>query len=182
VLSVGVFCGSRFGARPAYLEAARDFGHALVARHFALVYGGGCVGLMGALADAVLAAHGQVVGVIPEFLRGPEVEHAGLSETVVVDDLFARKAVMIERADAFVALAGGIGTFDELLEVIAWRQLGRLRKPIALLNTSGYFDPFIALLRGAIDEGFVDHHELARLIVDREPAHLLAALGEACGT
>jgi len=182
MFSVGVFCGSRFGARPAYLAAARAFGHALAARRVALVYGGGCVGLMGALADAVLAADGVVIGVIPEFLRGPELEHPGLSETVVVDDLFARKAVMIERADAFVALAGGIGTFDELLEVIAWRQLGRIHKPIALLNTAGYFDPFLALLRRAIDEGFVDHHELARLIVDDEPARLLAALGEASGT
>ncbi len=161
------------------MAAADGFGRELAAREIALVYGGGNIGLMGALADGALDLGGQVVGVIPDFLRDREVCHTGITETVVVDDLFERKAIMIERADAFVALPGGIGTFDEVLEVIAWRQLRQLRQPIGLLNVSGYFDSWLASLRHAADEGFINHAELKQLIVLRDPAELIDALLEA---
>ena len=179
MFSIAVFCGSRPGAREEYMLAADGFGRELAAREIALVYGGGNVGLMGALADGALDLGGQVIGVIPDFLRDREVCHTGLTECVVVDDLFERKAIMIERSDAFVALPGGIGTYDEILEVIAWRQLRQLRQPIGLLNVSGYFDSWLASLQHAAEEGFITHAELAQLIVERDPAELIDALLEA---
>jgi uncharacterized protein (TIGR00730 family) len=178
MFSVGVFCGSRNGADPRYREAAESCGRELGRRGIALVYGGGRVGLMGALADAALGAGGVVIGVIPEFLREREVAHAGLSECVLVDDLFERKAVMIERADAFLALPGGIGTFDEMLEVIAWRQLRQLRQPIGLLDVGGFFAPWQALVRHWIAAGFVGAHELAHLVVERDVSLLIDRLLE----
>ena len=174
--AICVFCASRDGARDDYLAAADTFGRELAARAISLVYGGGNIGLMGALADGALAAGGHVVGVIPDFLRDREVAHSGLSECVFVDDLFERKAIMIERADAFVALPGGIGTFDEILEVIAWRQLRQLRQPIGLLNVCGYFDPWRDLWRHAIDEGFVTANELDHVLVDADPIALIDKL------
>lgn len=177
--SIAVFCGARSGAREEYMLAADGFGRELASREIALVYGGGNIGLMGALADGALDLGGQVIGVIPDFLRDREVCHTGLTECVVVDDLFERKSIMIERADAFVALPGGIGTFDEVLEVIAWRQLRQLRQPIGLLNVSGYFDPWLMSLQHAVDEGFVSPSELEQLIVERDPADLIDALLEA---
>jgi uncharacterized protein (TIGR00730 family) len=179
MFAICVFCGSRRGARDEFVAAAADFGRELAARGIALVYGGGKVGLMGALAEATLAAGGHVIGVIPDFLRWREVAHEGLSECVVVDDLFERKAVMIERADAFVALPGGIGTFDEIVEVIAWRQLRQLRQPIGLLDVAGYFAPWQALLRHAVDEGFVAAHEIDHLLIATTPGALIDALLEA---
>lgn len=180
--AIAVFCGSRPGVREEYMAAADGFGRELAAREIALIYGGGNIGLMGALADGALDLGGQVIGVIPDFLRDREVCHTGLTECVVVDDLFERKAIMIERADAFVALPGGIGTFDEILEVIAWRQLRQLRQPIGVLNVAGYFDVWLACLTHAIDEGFLSHAELAQLIVMRDPADLIDALLEASHT
>lgn len=180
--AIAVFCGSRPGVREEYMAAADGFGRELAAREIALVYGGGNIGLMGALADGALDLGGQVIGVIPDFLRDREVCHTGLTECVVVDDLFERKAIMIERADAFVALPGGIGTFDEILEVIAWRQLRQLRQPIGVLNVAGYFDVWLACLTHAIDEGFLSQSELDQLIVMRDPADLIDALLEASHT
>lgn len=177
-----MFCGSRPGARADYLAAADTCGRELAAREISLIYGGGNVGLMGALADGALAAGGHVVGVIPDFLRVREVAHAGLSECVIVDDLFQRKARMIERADAFVALPGGIGTFDEILEVIAWRQLRQLRQAVGLLNVAGYFDPWQDLWRHAVAEGFVSAAELAHIIVEPDPIALIDALLAAAAT
>ena len=178
MFSIAVFCGSRAGAREEYMLAADGFGRELASRDIALVYGGGNVGLMGALADGALDLGGQVVGVIPDFLRDREVCHAGLTELVVVDDLFERKAIMIERADAFVALPGGIGTYDEILEVIAWRQLRQLRQPIGVLNVGGYFDAWLASLQHAVEEGFLAASELEQLIVMRDPAELIDTLLE----
>lgn len=169
---VCVFCGARDGHDSIYREAARAFGETLARRGFGLVYGGGKVGLMGVVADAVLAAGGRVVGVIPGFLTHAEVLHAGLSEQVLVDDLFERKAVMIERADAFVALPGGIGTFDELLEVIAWRQLGQLQHPIGLLNVNGFFDPWLSLFNHWVKCGFASPHDITHLIIDSDGERL----------
>jgi len=177
--AVCVFCASRDGAAPAYREAAVAFGRELARREITLVYGGGRVGLMGALSDAALGAGGRVVGVIPDFLRDREVAHTGLSELVMVDDLFERKSVMIERADAFVALPGGIGTFDEILEVIAWRQLRQLRQPIGLLDVDGYFEPWQALLRHCAREGFLAAGEVSHIIVEADATTLLDALLEA---
>jgi uncharacterized protein (TIGR00730 family) len=177
--AVCVFCASRDGADPVYRRAAAAFGHELARRGMTLVYGGGRIGLMGALADGALAAGGRVVGVIPDFLREREVAHEALSECVKVDDLFERKAVMIERADAFVALPGGIGTFDEILEVIAWRQLRQLRQPIGLLDVNGYFRPWQELLAHCAREGFVAAAEVDHLIVEADPVALLDALLEA---
>ncbi len=182
MFSIAVFCASRPGAREAYMLAADGFGREIAAREMTLVYGGGNIGLMGAVADGALDLGGQVIGVIPDFLRDREVCHTRLTELVVVDDLFERKAIMIERSDAFVALPGGIGTYDEILEVIAWRQLRQLRQPIGLLNVGGYFDPWLASLQHAVDEGFVSEGELAQLIVMRDPAELIDCLLEASQT
>ncbi len=181
MFSICVFCGSRTGAREDYLLAAEAFGRELALRNIALVYGGGRVGLMGAVANATLAAGGYVVGVIPEFLREREVAHESLSECLVVDDLFERKSLMIERSDAFVALPGGIGTLDEILEVIAWRQLRQLRQTIGLLNVAGFFDRWFELLAHLAKEGFVSEEELAHIIVRPHPSSLLDAVMESSG-
>lgn len=176
MFSVCVFCGSRVGARETYVEAARAFGHTLARRELGLVYGGGRVGLMGAVADAALEAGGHVLGVIPGFLSEREVAHAGLSEIEVVDDLFERKAIMIERSDAFVALPGGIGTLDEILEVIAWRQLRQARQPIGLLDAEDFFAPWRSLLAHLEREGFVSAEELDHIVTERDPDTLIDAL------
>jgi len=150
-----VFAGSRFGARAEYRTAAESLGRAMAARHVAVVYGGAQVGLMGVLADAALAAGGQVIGVIPDALVAREVAHTGLDDLRIVPTMHTRKALMAELADAFIALPGGWGTFDELFEILTWSQLGLHGKPVAVLNVRGYFGPFLALLAHAIDEGFV---------------------------
>ncbi len=172
-----VFCGSRLGQRPAYQAAARELGNALAAAGWGLVYGGGSVGLMGEVADATLAAGGHVTGVIPAFLNRQEILHPNLASCHTVSDLFERKSMMMEIADAFVALPGGIGTYDELLEVIAWRQLHQLDKPIAVLDVEGYFQPWLASLRHAADAGFVDHGELAKLQVAATVREVFVGLG-----
>ncbi len=174
-----VFCGSRFGSQPAFAEAARDIGRGLGARRWHLVYGGGRVGLMGQVADAARDAGARVVGVMPESLMRREVGHAGLDELHVVPSMHVRKQMMAERADAFVALAGGLGTFEELFEVWTWRQLGYHGRPIALLNTAGYYDPLLAFLQQTVDQQFVTAEQAAMLIVEREPEALLARIAAA---
>lgn len=176
IAAIGVFCGSREGIDDAYREATDTFGRELAARGITVVYGGGNVGLMGVLADAALDAGGRVVGVIPDFLTIREVLHPGLSETVVVDDLFERKAAMIERADAFVALPGGLGTLDEILEVIAWRQLRQLRQAIGLLDTAGYYAPWMALLEHTVAQGFARAADVEHLVVESDPVVLIDRL------
>ncbi|MGD9600349.1 MAG: TIGR00730 family Rossman fold protein [Gammaproteobacteria bacterium] len=173
-----VFCGSRTGSRPAYRAAAEALGGALAARGWGLVYGGGRVGLMGILADATLAANGYVTGVIPAFLNRREVVHPDLQNCHTVSDLFERKNMMLDIADAFVALPGGIGTYDELLEVIAWRQLAQLDKPIAVLDVDGFFQPWLASLYHAADEGFVDRGEIERIFRAGNVASLVARFDE----
>ena len=179
VFSIAVFCGARAGRDPAHATAAGQLGTALAEAGWQLVYGGGKVGLMGVVAQACLDGGGEVTGVIPGFLDRREVLHAGLTTLHRVDDLFERKSLMIELADAFIALPGGVGTLDELLEVMAWRQLGCIDKPIALLNVAGFFDPWLALLHGIVSEGFLDDAEVARLIVVDEVPALFAALQDA---
>ena len=168
-----VFCGSATGARPAYAAAARDLGEALVARGLGLVYGGGSVGLMGVLADAVLAAGGEVIGVIPGPLASRELAHAGLTALHVVDSMHERKAMMASLCDGFVALPGGLGTFEETLEVLTWAQLGIHRKPVGVLNVEGYWDGLRHLLAHAVGEGFVRPEYAALLLFGTTAAELL---------
>ena len=168
-----VFCGSNPGRRPAYAEAARETGRVLVERGLGLVYGGGKVGLMGIVADTVLAGGGEVIGVIPEALMAREVGHAGLTRMHVVRTMHERKAMMADHADGFVALPGGFGTFEEFCEVLTWSQLGFHPKPCGLLNVAGYYDPFLALFDLAVDEGFVAPPHRSLAMEETDPGRLL---------
>jgi len=174
--SVCVYCGSRSGARPAYRALARALGTAIAARGWQLVYGGGRAGLMGEVADAALAGGGRVVGIIPESLMRLEVGHAGLAELHVVQTMHERKQAMAERSDAFVAMPGGIGTFEELFEVWTWRHLGYHQRPLALLEAEGYWAPLRAFLDHAVAEGFMDARQMAMLSVADDVEQLLDAL------
>src|SRR5499426_3609877 len=174
---VCVFCGSQAGTNGLYRQAATDMGRLLALRGYGLVYGGGHVGLMGVIADAVLASGGQVIGVIPDSLVARELAHTGLTELEVVPSMHARKARMAELADAFIALPGGYGTFEELFEVITWAQLGLHRKPIALLNVGGYFDALKALVEHAITEGFIRSEHRDLLTIADDPGMLLDMFG-----
>jgi uncharacterized protein (TIGR00730 family) len=168
-----VYCGSRHGFKPEYAEAARALGTLIGTQGHGLVYGGGNVGLMGVVADAVLAVGGPVTGVIPQALVQREVGHQGLSEQFVVPDMHVRKRMMAERADAFIALPGGIGTFEELYEVWTWRQLGYHDKPIGLLNVAGFYDRLLAFMDQTVEQGFLDAAQRAVPLVDDDPARLL---------
>ena len=154
VASLCVFCGSQTGRNPAHAEAARSLGTALARRGITLVYGAGGIGLMGVVADAVLEGGGQAVGVIPEKLESLEVAHPGLTEKVVTADMFRRKRIMLDRADGFLILPGGYGTLDEFFEVLTWKQLGLLDKPIVVLDSEGYWGPLLDLLDRVSAEGF----------------------------
>jgi uncharacterized protein (TIGR00730 family) len=174
--SVCVFCGSQAGGRPEYVEAARELGALLARRGMRLVYGGGHVGLMGAVADAVLVAGGRVTGVIPQHLMQPEVAHQGLTELLVVDSMHTRKREMAARADAFVVLPGGYGTFEEMFEMVTWLQLQLQSKPIGVLNVEGYYDALLEFLRHAAREGFIRAQHWDLLIVESSPELLLERL------
>jgi uncharacterized protein (TIGR00730 family) len=152
---VCVFCGSSAGLTPEYRAATEAFARELAAREIVLVFGGGGIGLMGHLADAILAAGGHAIGVIPDALVAREVAHLGLPDLRVVHSMHERKALMADLADAFVALPGGFGTFEELCEAITWTQLGLHRKRCGLLNVGGFYDPLLALFDGAVKEGFI---------------------------
>jgi uncharacterized protein (TIGR00730 family) len=174
---VCVFCGARSGSSPAYARAAAALGQRLGERGLALVYGGARVGLMGALADAALAAGALVIGVLPRSLSSVEVAHSGLTELVLVDGLHARKARMTAESDAFIALPGGFGTLDELFEALTWAQLGLHTRPLGLLNVNGFWDPLVATVERQVATGFVTPADGARLSVESEPDALLDALG-----
>jgi uncharacterized protein (TIGR00730 family) len=178
-LSLAVYCGSRFGDSPGYIHATRMLGRLIAERGGSVVYGGGRVGLMGALADAALAAGGRVVGVIPRALMDREVGHAGLTELHVVQTMHERKQLMAERADAFVALPGGIGTLEELYEVWSWQQLGYHDKPVALLNVEGYYDALLDFMRVSHERGFVSAPQYHALLVDDDADRLLDRVSEA---
>lgn len=173
---VCVFCGSQRGSRPEYERAARRVGEALAGRGLGLVYGGGRIGLMGAVADAALAAGGRVVGVIPEPLTIKELAHDGCTELLVVPGMHERKALMAGRSAAFLALPGGVGTFEEFFEILTWAVLGLHGKPIGVLNVAGYFDPLIALLDHAVAERFVRPEHLRMLLVSDDPDEIVARL------
>ncbi len=170
---VCVFCGARDGAKPAYAAAARSLGALVAARGLGLVTGGGALGLMGVVTDAALAGGAEVIGVIPSSLVEREVAHARLTERVVVRDMFERKGRMLELADAFVALPGGMGTLDELSEVLTWTQLGLFAKPCGLVNVNDYWSPLLAMLDSAVAEGFLAPEHRALLHVDTDAARLL---------
>ena len=174
--SICVFCGSRPGVRPAYRAAAELLGKTLAERGLELVYGGGNVGLMGVVADACLAAGGKVVGVIPRALMEWEVGHEGLSRLEVVDSMHTRKARMAELADGFIALPGGLGTFEELFEILTWAQLGFHNKPTALLNVEAYYQPLIQLMDRGVGEGFMKAENRGLLLVEDNAVALLRAM------
>lgn len=174
-----VFCGSSPGLNPAYAEAAREMGRALVNRRLSLVYGGGQVGLMGIIADAVLDAGGEAIGVIPHALNAREIAHHGLSKLHVVDSMHERKALMASLSDAFIAMPGGFGTYEEFFEAVTWTQLGVHRKPCGLLNVGGFYDPVVQFLDRAVMERFIRPEHRAAILVDTDPARLLEALAEA---
>jgi len=152
---IAVFCASASGRKPDYLEAARELGRRIAERNYGLVYGGATVGLMGALADAALAAGGKVVGVIPDVIMDLEIGHQGLTELHVVRTMHERKALMASRADAFVALPGGYGTLDEFIEIVTWAQLRIHTKPCVMVNVGGYYDPLLAFFDRAVEDGLI---------------------------
>jgi uncharacterized protein (TIGR00730 family) len=173
-----VFCGSSSGTLAAYSEAAAGLGRLLAELGIELIYGGGRVGLMGTVADACLAAGGRVTGVIPEALATKELAHAGCTELQVVGSMHERKARMAELADAFVALPGGIGTFEELFEVWTWGQLGFHTKPCGLLNVAGFYDGLVAFMTHATEQGFLRAEHLSMLAVAEDPSLLLERLAD----
>jgi len=176
--SVCVYCGSRPGGLPAYAEAARNIGSEIGRRGWQLVYGGGRAGLMGEVADAALAAGATVIGVIPESLMGRELGHRGLTELHVVETMHQRKMMMAERSDAFLALPGGIGTFEELFEVWTWRQLGYHDKPLGLLNVAGYYDALLGFLAHSREQGLMTTAQTDLLQVGDDPSALLQRLAD----
>jgi uncharacterized protein (TIGR00730 family) len=168
-----VFTGSNAGARPEYQQAARSLAEEMVHRGLGLVYGGASVGLMGVLADTVLARGGEVIGVIPRGLFRREISHEGLTQLHEVASMHERKALMADLSDGFIGLPGGFGTFDELFEIITWAQLGLHNKPIGLLNVAGYFAPFLALIVHASKAGFIPSSHQSLLIHEENPTNLL---------
>ena len=170
---VCVFCGSSPGKSAGFMDSAARLGQELAARNIGLVYGGAKVGLMGKVADSVLEGGGEVIGVIPQSLMRKEVAHDGLTQLQVVGSMHERKAAMVDLADGFIALPGGLGTLEELFEVMTWAQLGFHQKPCAMLNVNGYYDSLTAFLDHAVEQAFVKDNHRNMLILDEQPADLL---------
>ena len=175
---VCVFCGSSVGRQSLYQDAATAMGSLLASRGIGLVYGGGNVGLLGVIADAVLAGGGEVIGVIPRSLADREVAHTGVTDLRVVDSMHTRKAMMADLSDAFIAMPGGVGTFEEFFEAVTWTQLGVHRKPCGLLNTAGFYTPLAAFIDQAVTEGFIKPVHRASIVVDDHPERLLDSLAQ----
>jgi len=178
IRSLCVFCGSNSGNDPIYANVARDFGELLAKSNIALVYGGGHVGLMGIVADAVLAGGGKAIGVIPRMLWDREVGHRNLTELHIVETMHERKAMMASLSDAFVALPGGLGTLEEIFEVWTWAQLGIHHKPLGFLDANGFYAPLLSFLDHAVDAGFIRAQYRSMAIVDGDPASLLRRMSE----
>jgi uncharacterized protein (TIGR00730 family) len=176
IKSICVYCGSSDQIKSVYLEAARQIGREIALRDWELWYGAGSTGLMGAVANGAIQAGGRVIGVIPEIFNTPQLAHAGLNRLEVVESMHIRKQRLADQADAFIALPGGFGTFEELFEILTWAQIGLHQKPVWLLNTAGYFEPLLRLVEHACHEGFVyeEHPEL--LLSARDPIQLLESL------
>jgi uncharacterized protein (TIGR00730 family) len=170
---IAVYCGSCMGSRVEYRHTAEELGHLMVSRNIGLVYGGGRVGLMGAIAKTVLDDGGEAIGVIPRFLEKEEIVHRHLTELYLVDTMHQRKTMMAELADGFIALPGGFGTLEEWFEMLTWAQIGHHHKPVALLNVSGYFDPLLEMIERGYEEHFIrpEFHNL--IIEDSDPEKLL---------
>jgi len=175
-MNLCVFCGSSLGHSPVYEAAAKELGERMAAQGHTLVYGGGNVGLMGVIADAVMQNGGEVVGVIPDFLLQREVGHRGLTQLEVVNSMHERKKRMADLSDGFVALPGGWGTLDELAEILTWRQLGIISQPIGLLNTAAFFDSLLDQMHKMVDAGFLQAANLDFLRVEHTPEKLLASI------
>jgi uncharacterized protein (TIGR00730 family) len=173
-----VFCGSSSGSHPEYGAAAEELGAELVRRTIGLVYGGGKVGLMGVLADAVLKAGGEAVGVIPEHIMSREIGHKGLTKLHVVHSMHERKALMADLSDAFVAMPGGFGTLEEFCEVVTWTQLGLHAKPCGILNVRRYYSPLLAMFDHAVEERFLKPENRALVLARESPSELLRALDD----
>jgi uncharacterized protein (TIGR00730 family) len=176
---IAVFCGSTVGRRPAYAAAAQAVGQGIARRGLGLVYGGGNVGLMGILADAALSAGGEVVGVIPDSLMEKELGHGGVTTLHVVRSMHERKALMADLSDAFLALPGGFGTYEEILEITTWAQLGLHAKAFGLLDVEGFYQPLLAQIARAVEDGFIRPEQRALLGVEREPELMIEWLVEA---
>ena len=173
---VCVYCGSSTGNQSVYREAAEAMGSTLAAKGIGLVYGGGNVGLMGLVADAALAGGGEVIGVIPQSLADREIAHAGVTDLRIVDSMHTRKALMADLSDAFIAMPGGFGTFEEFFEAVTWTQLGVHRKPCGLLNAGGFYTPLAVFIDQAVTEGFIKPIHRASIVVDDNPGRLLDTL------
>jgi uncharacterized protein (TIGR00730 family) len=171
-----IYCGSSPGNQPVYREMAEAMGGLLARRGIGLVYGGGNVGLMGIVADAALAGGGEVIGVIPQSLADREVAHGGVTDLRIVDSMHTRKALMAELSDAFIAMPGGVGTFEEFFEAVTWTQLGVHRKPCGLLNVAAFYSPLAAFIDQAVTEGFIKPIHRAMIVVDDNPERLLDSL------
>lgn len=176
--SIAVFCGSSEGASPVYKECAIQLGKELAARDLTLIYGGATVGLMGAVADSVMQAGGQVIGVLPHFLKQREIEHTRLTELIMVDSMHERKLKMSELADGFIALPGGPGTMEEYFEIFTWAQLGLHQKPCGLLNVNHYYDPLISLFDNMAREQFMQEKHHAIMLNDTTPEGILRQLAD----
>jgi uncharacterized protein (TIGR00730 family) len=174
--NIAVYCGSSPGFNSIYSQAAENTGEYFAKNKLNLVYGAGSVGLMGVIANKILAAGGEVVGVIPQFLMDLEVGHKGLTELYITENMHERKMKMCDLSDAFIALPGGFGTLDELFEVLTWSQLGLHEAPIGLLNINGFFDPLLAMIEMMVKEGFLKKENQALIIVDTEIASLVAKM------
>ncbi|MDQ1830496.1 LOG family protein [Massilia scottii] len=174
--SIAVYCGASYGALPLYAEAARAMGRTLVGQGIGLVYGGGKVGLMGVIADEVLRLGGEAVGVIPQALVERELAHGGLTKLFIVRDMHERKAMMAELSDGFIAMPGGMGTLEELFEMLTWSQLGIHRKPVGVLNAGGFYDLLAAFVAHQNREAFVRDEHARLMMVESEPEALLARL------
>ena len=175
--SIAVYCGATPGASPVYADAARALARVLVEQDIGLVYGGGNVGLMGVIADEVMALGGRATGVIPRALMEREVGHTGLTELCVVRDMHERKAMMATLSDAFIAMPGGMGTLEELFEMLTWSQLGIHAKPVGVLNVNGFYDGLVVFLAHQRDEGFVRPQHAALMMVEGDPLALVRRLG-----
>lgn len=174
--TLAVYCGASHGVNPIYTDAARALAGALVEHNIGLVYGGGKVGLMGAIADEVLRLGGEATGVIPKALLEREVGHAGLTRLFVVKDMHERKAMMAELSEGFIAMPGGMGTLEELFEMLTWAQLGIHAKPVGLLNANGFWDGLLAFVRHQCEEGFVRPEHVGLMRVEADPAALIRSL------
>lgn len=177
-MRICVYLGSSPGNSPVYRDAAAQFGNLLASRGIGLVYGGGMVGLMGVIADAVCAAGGEVIGVIPEALRAREHDHQGITELHVVQTMHERKALMAKLADGFVTLPGGIGTFEEMFEAWCWSQLGYHQKPCGLLDVNGFYSKMSSFIDHVVEEGFLQPRHRAMLLIEKEPEALLDRMAQ----